>query len=157
MSSLLSALSGVHNSSEPLPGLLTSGQPDPAALAAFKAAGGKVVLDIRDSMEPRPFDEPATVRGLGLDYQNVSVRQGALDDSAMDRVLEAIRGAAARQEPMLFHCASANRTGGPMIAYLMLDHGMEEEDAVDAAMRLGLRGADLVEWALDYVHRKQNG
>ena len=157
MSSLLQALQGVHNAAEPLPGLLTSGQPDPEALAAFQAAGGKTVLDIRDPMEPRPFDEPATVGGLGLRYVNVSVRQGALNDAAMDGALQALRDAAARNEPILLHCASANRTGGPLIAYLMLDRGIDEETAVETAMRYGLRGVDLVEWALDYVQRKQNG
>jgi hypothetical protein len=38
----------------------------------------------------------------------------------------------------------------------MLEHGLEEEDAVGQAMRIGLRSADLLEWGLDYVRRKAN-
>jgi hypothetical protein len=36
----------------------------------------------------------------------------------------------------------------------MLDHGLEEEDAIGQAMRVGLRSAELLEWGLDYFRRK---
>jgi rhodanese-related sulfurtransferase len=155
MASMLDALQGVPNASFPLPHLATAGQPSAAAFAAFRDAGGEVVLDIRDPMEPRPFDEADVVRGLGLEYVNVSVRQGALDDAVMDRVLDAVRSSAGKGRTLLFHCASANRVGGALIPYFILDQGMAEEEAVDAAMRVGLRGADLLEWGLDYARRKQ--
>jgi len=38
----------------------------------------------------------------------------------------------------------------------MLDQGMEQEDAVGQAMRVGLRSAELMEWALDYSQRHQD-
>lgn len=157
MPDILQSLAGVPNTSSPLPGLVTAGQPGPQALAAFGAAGGKVVLDIRDPMEPRSFDEAAVVKQLGMEYVNVSVRHGALDDQSMDAVLAAIRRAEERKEPMLFHCASANRVGGALIPYFIIDRGMEEDAAIEAAMRVGLRGADLLEWGLDYARRKTGG
>lgn len=157
MADLLAALAGVPNASLPLPGLATSGQPGAAALESFKAAGGEVVLDIRDPMEPRPFDEARLARELGLEYVNVSVRQGALDDETMERVLAAVRDSADRGRPLLVHCASANRVGGALIPYFIIDKGMGEDDAVEAAMRVGLRGADLMEWGLDYARRKARG
>ena len=143
------------NYSEPLPGLLTSGQPVPSHFEALGAQGVKTVIDLRDPMEPRPFDEPALVRKLGMTYLTVSVRQGALDDAVMDSALDAIR----RSDgwPLLLHCASANRVGGVLIPYFMIDKGMTQEDAVAAAMKVGLRGADLLEWALDYTQRKTGG
>lgn len=143
------------NYGEPLPGLLTSGQPGAGHFKDLAAQGVKTVIDIRDSMEPRPFDEPALVRGLGMKYVNVSVRQGALDDAMMDATLDAIRQNDG--QPLLLHCASANRVGGVLIPYFMIDKGMSEEDAVAAAMKVGLRGADLLEWALDYTQRKTGG
>ena len=154
MANLLEALAGVPNASLPLPGLATSGQPGAEAFEAFKAAGGEVVLDIRDPMEPRPFDEAKLVRSLGLEYVNVSVRQGALDDDMMDRVLATVRDSADRSRPMLFHCASANRVGGALIPYFMIDRGMGEDEAIEAAMRVGLRGADLMEWGLEYARKR---
>ena len=153
--SLIDALAGVPNAGQPLPELATSGQPGPQHFAALKAAGVQVIFDIRDPMEPRPFDEPSVVRGLGMRYENVSVRQGALDDAMMEAVLAVLRTHA--DKPMLLHCASANRVGGVLIPYLILDHGMSEDDAVQAAMRVGLRGADLLEWGLDYARRKTGG
>lgn len=150
-SPLLSAIAGIPNASQPLPHLVTGGQPLAAHLSAMKGAGGEVVLDIRDPMEPRPFDEAATARGLGLTYEQVTVRQGALDDQVMEQVLGVLR----RHEgkPLLLHCASGNRTGGPLIAYLMLDKGMSEDQAIETAMRSGLRGADVLEWGVDYARR----
>lgn len=155
MSSLLTALGGVVNASEPLPHLVTGGQPGPKHLAALKAAGNAVVLDIRDPMEPRSFDEPTLVKQLGMEYINVSVRHGALDDATMDAVLEVLRKYSGR--PMLVHCASSNRVGGALIPYFILDRNMSEDDAVEAAMQVGLRGADLLEWGLDYARRKAGG
>jgi protein tyrosine phosphatase (PTP) superfamily phosphohydrolase (DUF442 family) len=155
MSALLAALRGVTNASQPLPNLVTAGQPGPEHLTALRDAGNKVVLDIRDPMEPRPFDEPALVRELGMEYVNVSVRHGALDDATMTALLEVIRRNAGR--PMLLHCASANRVGGALIPHFILDHGMTEDAAVTAAMKVGLRGADLLEWGLEYAKREAGG
>ena len=157
MHDLLQALAGVPNASLPFPGLATAGQPSPEALTAFRDAGGQVVLDIRDPMEPRPFDEPALVRQLGMEYLNLSVRQGALDDGMLDRILAVVRDRGAENRPLLMHCASANRVAGALIPYFILDRGMDEETAVETAMRLGLRGADLMEWGLDYARRKAGG
>ena len=56
----------------------------------------------------------------------------------------------------MVHCTSGNRVGGALLPYLMLDEGMEEEDAVGQAMRVGLRSAELMEWGLDYVRRNRS-
>lgn len=153
MADLLPALQGVVNASQPLPDLATSGQPGPDHFTALRDAGTQVIFDIRDPMEPRPFDEPATVRGLGMEYVNVPVRQGALDDEVMERALAELRRHQGR--PMLLHCASANRVGGVLIPYFILDRGMSEDQAVEEAMKVGLRGADLLEWGLDYARREK--
>lgn len=155
MATPIEALKGVANAGNPLPHLFTSGQPSAAHLQALKAAGVAVVLDIRDPMEPRPFDEPAVVREAGMEYLNIPVTAGNLDDATLESVVTAVR--ANTHRPMLFHCASANRVGGALIPIFMLDHGMSEEDAVQAAMRVGMRGADLMQWGLDYVARHRPG
>ena len=141
------------NASTPLPWLLVGGQPTVQQLEALNAAGVRTVIDVRDAMEPRPFDEPGTVAALGVNYVNAPVVSGALNDNAMDLVLGALRSA--RGTPALLHCNSANRTGGPLLAYLMLDEAMDQESAVDVAMRSGLRSVEVMEWATDYVARKR--
>lgn len=155
MADLLAALAGVPNPQQPLPNLATAGQPGRSHFEALKAAGVQVVVDIRDPMEPRPLDEPETVRKLGMEYVNIPVLQGMLDDEMLDRTLAELRRNAGR--PTLLHCASANRVGGVLIPYFILDQGMSEDDAVEAAMKIGLRGADLLEWGMDYARRKKEG
>ena len=153
MTTPFEAVSTVTNACEVLPGLITGGQPNAAQLRALKEAGGNLVLDLRDPMEPRPIDEPGLVVELGMDYLNVPVRGGSLDDTGLERILTALRESQGRT--VFVHCGSGNRVGGALIAYLMLEQGMTEEDAVEQAMRVGLRSAEMMEWGLDYARRHQ--
>ena len=153
MSSPVQALNGVPNACQLLPTVVTGGQPSAPHLAAFHAAGGRVVLDLRDPMEPRPLDEVATTASLELEYVNVPIGPHSLTDATLDRVLEVLRTAG--DSVVLVHCASGNRVGAALLPFLMLDHGLEQEDAVGQAMRVGLRSAELMEWALDYTRRHQ--
>jgi protein tyrosine phosphatase (PTP) superfamily phosphohydrolase (DUF442 family) len=153
MTTAFQAVRGVANACQILPNIITGGQPTAAQLRALKEAGGSVVLDVRDPMEPRPVDEPALVRELGMEYVNVPVRAGSLDDQTMERILAVLRNAGDRT--VFFHCGSGNRVGGALIPYFILDQGMEEHDAVDQAMRVGLRSAEMMEWGLNYARRNQ--
>lgn len=148
---LLAAVSGIANACGPLPGLVTGGQPSAEQIRAAREAGAVTVLDIRDSMEPRSFDEPGLAAELGLRYVNISVTGGSLDDTTMERILAVLRDPTSK--PVFFHCGSGNRVGGALIPYFIRDHGMDEDDAVALAMRIGLRGAELMEWGLDYARR----
>ena len=147
--STFDALAGIANACQATPTMVTGGQPTAEQLEAFKKAGGAVVLDIRDPMEPRPFDEPKRLKELGLEYVNVPVVAGQVGDKQMERILEALR--AHKEKQMLFHCGSGNRVGGALLAYFMLDLGMEEEAAIEQAMRVGLRSPEMMQWGLGYV------
>ena len=149
------ALASVPNACQVLPGIVTGGQPTAADLQHLGEAGGGIVLDLRDPMEPRPFDEPALARRIGLEYVNVAVGGGTLTDQTIDRILSVLREAGDRT--VFVHCASGNRVGGALLPHLILDHGLEEEDAVGQAMRIGLRSAELMEWGTDYARRKGTG
>ena len=153
MSTAFQAISGVANACQILPNVVSGGQPTAEQLKALKAAGGDIVLDLRDPMEPRPVDEATLVRQLGMEYVNVPVRAGSLDDASLERVLAVLRSAGDRT--VFFHCGSGSRVGGALIPHFILDHGMEEQDAVDQAMRVGLRSAEYMEWGLEYARRNQ--
>ena len=154
MTTPFEAVRDVPNACQILPTVITGGQPSAVQLRALKAAGGAIVLDLRDPMEPRAVDEPALVRELGMKYVNIPVRGGSLDDATMGRILEVLRQAG--NQTLFFHCGSGNRVGGALIPYLILDYQMEEEDAVDQAMRVGLRNAELMEWGLSYARRNRD-
>jgi protein tyrosine phosphatase (PTP) superfamily phosphohydrolase (DUF442 family) len=147
------AVRDVTNACQVLPNVITGGQPSAPQLRALKEAGGGMVLDIRDPMEPRLVDEPALVRELGMEYVNIPVRAGSLDDATLEKILAVLRDAGDRT--VFFHCGSGNRVGGALIPYFMLDLQMEEQDAIDQAMRVGLRSAEMMEWGLDYARRNQ--
>jgi protein tyrosine phosphatase (PTP) superfamily phosphohydrolase (DUF442 family) len=153
MTTAFQAVSGVANACQILPNVISGGQPTAEQLRALKAAGGDIVLDLRDPMEPRPVDEASLVRELGMEYVNVPVRAGSLDDATLERILAVLRQAGDRT--VFFHCGSGSRVGGALIPYFILDQGMEEQDAVDQAMRVGLRSAEYLEWGLDYARRNQ--
>lgn len=149
MTTPLEALAGTANASEPLPGLVVSGQPSARHFEALQAAGVRTVVDLRDPMEPRPLDEPAVLAALGMKYVSIPVTAGNLDTPTLERILAELRDRG--DQPLLVHCASGNRVGAATIAHLMLDHGVTEDEAVQAAMKHGLRGAEILQWGLDYV------
>ncbi|HUL02464.1 MAG TPA: sulfur transferase domain-containing protein [Gemmatimonadales bacterium] len=154
MSALLDAVEGILNACEPVAGLVTGGQPELAHLAALKRAGCDVVIDTRDPMEPQPFDAPTAVQAAGLEYVNIPVSHTPLDDHAIEQMRRAVAEAGGSRR-FFIYCNSGNRVGAALIPYLMLDRGVGEEDAVTAAMRIGTRQADLLEWALGYVRRSR--
>ena len=148
---LLDAFAGLPNAAEPVPGWVTGGQPTEQQLSAFKKAGGEVVLDNRDPMEPRPFDEPATVRTAGLEYINLPIVHGAVTTDTMKSMYQTLKKLEGRRA--LLHCSSGNRTAAALIPYLIVEKKMEHEDAVDLAMSIGLRSAELMEIAVEYARR----
>src|SRR5947208_14038510 len=150
MSQLLDAIAGIPNACEPIPGIVTGGQPVPEHLAALKRAGCAVVIDLREAMEPRPFKTPDALVHAGLEYRNIPVGHGAVSDATFSRLVDAVRELAGKR-PALVHCSSGNRVGAGLIPYFMLEQGLEEQDAVAQARRLGLRSAGPMEQALEYV------
>ncbi|MEP6551492.1 MAG: hypothetical protein ABJB95_09925 [Gemmatimonadales bacterium] len=154
MPTVFQAVSGVANACQILPNVVTGGQPTAEQLKALKAAGGNIVLDLRDPMESRPVDEAALVRELGMEYVNIPVRAGSLDDTTLEHILTVLRGAGDRT--VFFHCGSGSRVGGALIPYFIIDQGLEEQDAVDQAMRVGLRSAEYMEWGLEYARRNNS-
>src|SRR5881296_3364129 len=154
MSQLLDAIAGVPNAAEPIPGVVTGGQPTLEHLAALKRAGCKVVIDIREGMEPQPFKRPEAVVQAGLEYRHIPVGHGAVSEATFGRLVDAVRELAGKT-PAFVYCSSANRVGGALLPYFMLEQGVEEEDAVAQALRVGLRSAELMEQALEYVRSRQ--
>ena len=112
------------------------------------------MLDSRDPMEPRPIQEPEAVAAAGMEYVCIPVGHSRGDDATLAKIRGVIQSCAGKRK-LFYHCASGNRTAAALLPYLILDGGLEEEDAVNAAMRIGLRSAELMEWALDYTRANQ--
>ena len=145
------AAAGIVNACQALPTVTTGGQPTADHLRALKEAGAEILLDLRDPMEQRPFDEARLARELGLEYINVPISSATLNDGTLERVLTVYRNAG--EKKIFVHCGSGNRVGASLLPHFIIDLGMEEEDAIEQAMRVGLRSPEMLEWGLDYARR----
>jgi uncharacterized protein (TIGR01244 family) len=137
------------NEAEPLPGIVTAGQPDAAELAELAEKGFVTVIDLRGEGEDRGFAEPDVVEGLGMSYVALPISGGESityeNAAALDAILKAADG------PVLLHCASGNRAG----ALLSLRQRLIGDDA-ETALGIGLAGGlsspalrEIVETRLD--------
>lgn len=149
------AAAGIVNACQALPTVTTGGQPTADHLRALKDAGADILLDLRDPMEQRPFDEPALAKEVGLEYINVPVSSATLNDATLERVLTVYRNAG--EKKIFVHCAGGGRVGATLLPHFMVDLGMDEEAAVEQAMRVGLRNPEMLEWGLEYARRKTAG
>jgi len=154
VSTFLAALAGLPNACEPIAGLVTGGQPTADHIAALRTAGCEAVVDLRDPMEPRPVNEPAAVQSAGMEYVNIPVSGGTMTDATLARVRDTVSNLVGDRK-VFVHCGSGNRVGATLIPYLMLDKGLGEEEAVEIAMKVGMRSAELMEWALEYVKARK--
>src|SRR5258708_27597370 len=137
MSQLLDAIAGVPNAAEPIAGIVTGGRPSPEHLAALKRAGCKVVIDLREPMEPQPFRTPEGVVQAGLEYKSIPVGHGSIADATFGSLLAAMRELAGKR-PTFVYCSSGNRVGAGLIPYFMLEQGVRKSVAVTQAMRGGI-------------------
>lgn len=142
---------GMINALAARPGVATGGQPGAQELQALADAGFRTIVDTRLPQEPRGYDEAAAAARAGLTYVRLPVGNGVPGDDLFDRVREVMNDAEKR--PVLVHCATGNRVGMVLIPWLMLDEGMETEEALHLAMRMGMRSPQLAEFAFDYVER----
>jgi uncharacterized protein (TIGR01244 family) len=121
------------NRHEPLPGITTAGQPSEAALEEVARAGFKSVIDLRGLTEDRGFDESAAVERLGMSYVSLPV-EGA-GGVTYENAAELDRLLAELPQPVLLHCASANRAGA-LLALRAKGNGADSA----AALALGIAG-----------------
>ena len=77
-----------------------------------------------------------------------------MSDATFGRLVDAVRELAGKT-PAFVYCSSGNRVGGGLLPYFILEQGVEAEEAVAQAMRVGLRSAELMEQALEYVRSRQ--
>ena len=137
------------NAGEPVPGVVTAGQPTAAQLEELARAGVAIVADLRGAGEDRGFDEPAAVARLGLEYRSIPVDGGSIGAPEFEAVRSLLRARGTR--PVLVHCKSANRVGAALIPWLVLDLHRSPDDALAIARRVGLRSDEMARAAFAHV------
>jgi protein tyrosine phosphatase (PTP) superfamily phosphohydrolase (DUF442 family) len=142
---------GVPNAHEPVPGLLTAGQPSPEQMRALAAAGYTRFISLRLPEEGGAGWEEAFAAENGVSFTRLPIR-GADDLSmanveALDRILDE-----AGEAPTVLYCGSANRVG----ALLALRAHWLDGVAPDAALEFG-KSAGMTRLEPDVLQRLGTG
>lgn len=140
---------GIPNAIQPEEGLLIAGQPTAKQLKAAGKAGYKTVIDLRPAVEDRGFDEEKAARKAKLEYTNIAVSPDTLDASTIKYFLTVLSNA---ERPALIHCGSGVRAGGLYYAWLVLENGVPEEQAMAKAQAAGLTDTDLGQRVAELVN-----
>ena len=127
---------GIPNAAEPLPGLLTGGQPSEDQLTQAKSLGYKSIVNLRGIGEPGTETEPQLAISLGLEYVHIPV-SGPHDISvekakALSDALEEV------EAPTIVHCASGNRVGALLAMRAFHVLGESAESALKFGRQSGM-------------------
>jgi len=133
---------GIANATFPEPGVMAAGQPTGEQIQLLAEDGYKTILDLRAPDEPHGFDEPEAARQNGLAYRNLPVTLETLGHATLDRFFEAMERA---ERPVVVHCASSNRVGALYYAWLVLEKGVDQDEALKRGKAAGLRQPELID------------
>jgi uncharacterized protein (TIGR01244 family) len=132
----------------------TGGQPSQAAIEDLAKQGIKSVINLRRPGESvDPVAEGERVEKLGLRYFSIPIDVKAITDSQIEEFMRIVSDS--ENAPMFIHCAAANRVGGLWMIYRVLKDGWTVEKADEEAKSIGLRSAELRQFALDYIAKHQ--
>ena len=135
--------------------IATGGQPKPGELAALKKEGFRTIINLREPSEYDGAAEAAEARKLNLGYISIPVR--ALDPKD-EQVYEFLAVMKDRKIwPVFVHCGSGNRVAAFWMIHRVLIDGWEITDAENEARLVGLKSANLREFAYEYLCRHPKG
>ncbi len=128
---------------------LLAGQPSAEDFKLAKEQGIKRVINMRHEQEIKDLGEPKLVKSLGMDY--VSIPWSAPEEMT-DALIEETRKAFSDVDtPTLIHCGSANRVGALWMIWRALDGGLQANEAMEEAKRVGLKSQGYASRALNYI------
>ena len=132
----------------------TGGQPWLEHLPKLKEAGIKVIINLRPHDEWKGEREAAKVKELGMSYFNIPVVFNSPDELDADDFLK-LTDEQLKNGPVFIHCAMGPRVGAFWMIRRVLRDSWETDKALEEASRIGLRQAQLIEFAKDYIEKKK--
>jgi len=133
----------------------TGGQPWPEHLPKLKAAGVKVVINLRPPDESDGQAEAAKVKELGMTYFNIPVVFNAPDELDADDFLK-LTDEQLKNGPVFIHCAVGTRVGAFWMIRRVVRDGWEYDKALEEANQIGLRNhPKLIEFVKEYIQKKK--
>jgi uncharacterized protein (TIGR01244 family) len=130
-----------------------AGQPSADDFAVAKKDGIKTVINLRTSGEMR-FDEKGVLKGLGLEYHYLPfAAPDTLKDEIFEKSLKVLGDR--KKQPVLLHCASANRVGAIWLVHRVLTDKVEYGKALEEAKEVGLKFPPYEAKAKAYIEKTQ--
>ena len=143
-------LTEIRNYARVAPDVHIGAQPRPEHYDKLKAAGIKVVLNLRTPEEHRAAEEEAQVQAAGLKYLNIPVKYTEPQTESFDEFLRVMDDPANR--PVFIHCTTTIRVAAMWMARRVLREGWTLEKAEEEAMKFGLvTGPDLRDFTRAYI------
>jgi protein tyrosine phosphatase (PTP) superfamily phosphohydrolase (DUF442 family) len=127
--------------------IYSAGQPTLEGIRELKEQGFKRVINIRNEGEMDFSEEEALCQELGLEYVHLPV----IDNGEF--IFENVKklNDLLSDDKEFVHCGTANRVGGWAITYLVDKKGMDFDAAVEVCQNNGMRAAQLIDMAQDYL------
>ncbi len=133
-------------------GIFLASQPTKEDFKTAAENGIKTVLNLRTAKE-LDWDEGAWVKKLGMNYVNIPITPSTFTDEKIDQARKLLKDS--KNQPLLVHCASANRVGAIWLAHRVLDHGLSYQEALKEARTVGLRSPVLERIVRRYIAKHQ--
>lgn len=130
----------------------TAAQPTIPQLAAVREEGFRTVINLREPSEYDAEAERAAALELGLRYVSIPVKTADPKPEQVEAFLDATDDAS--NYPVLIHCGSGNRVGAFWMIRRVLVDGWKPEDAEKEARQIGMKSANLREFALEYIRAR---
>lgn len=132
----------------------TGGQPADAAFAKLAVSGYRAVLSLRTASEDVDLKhEQEAVEKAGMRFVSVPVDSSSPRPESVSDFIKAVEDT--QNQPMLIHCASANRVGAFWMIYRVIQQGWSEDKALDEATKIGLTSPVLKTFAHEYITSHQ--
>ncbi|QDT23258.1 protein tyrosine phosphatase family protein [Gimesia chilikensis] len=141
----LGQISPLHRSGQ----IYLAGQPGEDDFNLIQKAGVKTVINLRPSRELK-WDEAMYLKMLNLDYVQIPFRAPeSLTPAIFDQCRKLLNDKS--KQPLVLHCASANRVGAIWLTHRVLDDGLSFEAALAEAKQVGLKTPGYIEQARAYI------
>lgn len=134
-----------------------AGQPQVADLEAFKAAGVKKIISLRDPSEIN-WDERAAVEAAGLEFVQIPMRSP--DQMTAEKITEVcslLQQAEENDELVVLHCGAAVRASAVWLAYYCVSKKATWQDAETVATSLVKVPASWTDPVKSYVEQNVAG
>jgi protein tyrosine phosphatase (PTP) superfamily phosphohydrolase (DUF442 family) len=143
---------GGTNNVHRLGNIYLAGQPSAADFALAKKNDGiKTVINLRTPLEMR-FDEKGVLKGLNIEYHYLPFGPPeSLKDEIFEKSLKVLGDK--KKQPVLLHCASANRVGAIWLVHRVLTDKVAFDKALKEAKEVGLRSPPYEAIAKRYIEK----